>query len=376
MLRHILLSLCLIIAPTLSWAFETAAPNAILIDYDTGTVLFEKNADEKAPPSSMTKIMTTYLLFERIKNGDFKTTDTLPVSEKAWRKGGSKMFVQVGDDVAIDDLLHGMLTQSGNDACIVVAEGMSGSEEIFAGNMTERAKEMGATHSNFVNATGWPDQDHYSTCRDLAIIASKTIDEFPKLYEDYYGTVEFTYNNIRQGNRNPLLYESGFVADGLKTGRTDSGGYGLVGSALKDGRRLIMVINGLKSSKERRIAAREMMTWGFNEFKNVKVVSAGDVAVEADVWGGAVESVPLITKEDAVVTIPRKDQKHVQVRMVYDAPLPSPLQQGDEVGYIVVENKGKELKRFPLYTGKAVEQAGFIQRIMNSINYLIWGKSS
>ncbi len=376
MLKQCLLAVVLTFTTPLVWAFETIAPQAILVDADAGTVLFEKDADTPAPPSSMTKIMTTYLVFDRIKSGDYSVSDTMPVSEKAWRKGGSKMFVKVGSDVKLDDLLHGILTQSGNDACIVVAEALGGSEENFSETMTERAKELGAKNSNFINATEWPDEGHVSTPRDLAIIAGRTIKDFPELYRDYYGTTEFTYNNIKQGNRNPLLYESGFEADGLKTGTTDAGGHGLVGSATKDGRRLILVINGLNSTKDRRIAARELMTWGFNDFKNVKVASANQPVEKADVWGGAEDSVPLITKDDVIVTVPRRDVKSVQISMVYDAPLQSPLKKDQEVGYISVKNKGEELKRFPLYTGKEVEQAGFFQRISNSISYLIWGKST
>lgn len=376
MLKQCLLAAVLTFTTPLAWAFETIAPQALLVDADTGSILFEKDADTPAPPSSMTKIMTTYLVFDRIKSGDLSLSDTMPVSEKAWRKGGSKMFVKVGTDVKLDDLLHGILTQSGNDACIVVAESLGGSEESFAETMTKRAIEMGAKNSNFLNATGWPDEGHVSTPRDLAIIAERTIKDFPELYKDYYGTTEFTYNNIKQGNRNPLLYESGFEADGLKTGTTDAGGHGLVGSATKDGRRLILVVNGLKTTKERRTAARELMTWGFNEFKNVKVASAHQPVEKADVWGGAEDTVPLITKEDIVVTVPRRDVKSAEINMVYDAPLASPLQKDQEVGYISVKNKGEELKRFPLYTSKEVEQAGFFQRIANSINYLIWGKNT
>jgi D-alanyl-D-alanine carboxypeptidase (penicillin-binding protein 5/6) len=376
MLKQYLLAIALTLTTPLALAFETIAPQAILVDADTGTVLFEKDADTPAPPSSMTKIMTTYLVFDRIKSGDISLSDTMPVSEKAWRKGGSKMFVKVGTDVKLDDLLHGILTQSGNDACIVVAESLGGSEESFAETMTKRAVEMGAKNSNFLNSTGWPDEGHVSTPRDLAIIAERTVKDFPELYKDYYGTTEFTCNNIKQGNRNPLLYESGFEADGLKTGTTDAGGHGLVGSATKDGRRLILVVNGLKTTKERRTAARELMTWGFNEFKNVKVASANQAVEKADVWGGAEDTVPLITKEDIVVTVPRRDVKSVEISMVYDAPLASPLQKDQEVGYISVKNKGEELKRFPLYTSKEVQQAGFFQRISNSVNYLIWGKNT
>jgi len=376
MMKPFVLAITILFTTPMLWAFESQAPQAYLVDFDTGTVLYEKNADQLMVPSSMTKIMTAYMAFDRINKGEVSPTDTFKVSEKAWRKGGSKMFVKINDEVSLDNLLHGLLTQSGNDACIVVAEGLSGSEETFSEIMTEKAKELGTQNTIFLNATGWPDQGHLSSARDLALIAEKTIRDFPALYQKYYGVKEFTYNKIRQGNRNPLLYESAFEADGLKTGGTEAGGHGVVGSATKNGRRLILVINGLKSPKERVKAARELMIWGFNEFRNVKVFPANTVAEEADTWGGAETKVPLVVKEDVVITIPRQKQKDIQVKLVYEGPIPTPLQKGQEVGYISIASQGQEIKRFPLYAAKSVEKAGFFKRIGHSLHYLIWGKHS
>ena len=356
-------------------AIEVKAPYVYLKDFDTGTVLLEKNPDEKMVPSSMSKIMTAHLVFERLKSGDVKLDDTLHVSQEAWQKGGSKMFVQINSKVSIEDLLYGVAVQSGNDACIVLAEGLGGTEAAFAEEMTRKAHEMGATHSTFVNSSGWPDEGHLTTAKDLAIIAEKTIRDFPKEYAKYYSLKEFTYNNIKQGNRNTLLYKN-MGADGMKTGHSDAGGYGIVASAKQGDRRLILVINGLPTSKDRDQEATALLNWGFNAFKNYKIFGKGDVVEVADVWSGEEKKIALVSGQDIIFTLPRSQRKDLSVKAIYDSPLAAPLKAGDQVGMLEVNVPEKGVQKFPLYAAKDVKMAGFFERISNSIHYLLWGKHS
>lgn len=360
---------------TAAVALDVKAPQVYLKDFDTGEVLFEKNADEKMVPSSMSKIMTAYLVFDRIKTGDIKLSDTLHVSKEAWKMQGSKMFVQVDTKVSVEDLLCGAIVQSGNDACVVLAEGLGGTEAGFAEEMTKKAHEMGAKNSTFLNSTGWPDEGHLTTAKDLSIIAEKTIRDFPDLYAKYYALTEFTYNGIKQGNRNTLLYKD-MGADGMKTGHTDSGGYGIVASAKQGDRRLVLVINGLESSKERDQEATALLNWGFNTFKNYKIFKRGDVVDVADVWSGDQNSVPLVAGQDIVFTVPRSQRNDLQVKVIYDSPIAAPLKAGTEVGTLEVTIPQKGVHKFPLYVGKDVPEAGFFQRISNSVHYLLWGKHS
>jgi D-alanyl-D-alanine carboxypeptidase (penicillin-binding protein 5/6) len=356
-------------------AIETQAPQVYLIDFDTGVVLFEKNADQKMPPSSMTKIMTAHLVFKRLKNGDIKLGDMLFVSEKAWKMGGSKTFVQINSKVSVEDLLTGVIVQSGNDASIVLAEGLAGTETAFAEEMTREAHKDGATDTTFLNATGWPDEGHMSTAKDLALMAERTIRDFPEEYAKYYSLKDFTYNNIKQGNRNTLLYKD-MGADGMKTGHTDAGGYGIVATAKQGDRRLILVVNGLPSSKARDQEATSLLNWGFNHFKNYKIFGKGDVVEVADVWGGNESSVELVSSENIIVTLPRDQRKDLTVKVVYDSPLAAPIKAGDPLGTLEVTIPGKEVRKIPLHAGKDVEQASFFQRINNSIHYLLWGKNA
>lgn len=356
-------------------ALEVQAPQVYMKDFNTGTILFEKNADQQMVPSSMSKIMTAHLVFERLKSGDIKLDDTLYVSKEAWQMGGSKMFVQVESRVNVDDLLHGVIVQSGNDACIVLAEGLGGTEAAFAEEMTRKAHEMGATHSTFVNATGWPDEGHLTTAKDLALIAERTIRDFPQEYEKYYSVKEFSYNNIKQGNRNTLL-NKGMGADGMKTGHTEAGGYGIVASAKQGDRRIILVINGLPTSKARDQEATALLNWGFSAFKNYKIFGKGDVVEVGDVWNGEEESVPLIASQDIILTLPRSQRKDLQAKIIYDSPLAAPLKAGDTVGSLEVTVPEKGVLKTPLYVGKDVKMAGFFQRISCSLHYLLWGKPS
>ena len=250
-------------------AIETPAAQGILYDYETKSVIFEKNADELMSPSSMSKIMTIYYLFKKIKDGEISLDDEFEVSEKAWKKGGSKMFVNLKSKVRVEDLIRGIIVQSGNDACIVVAEGISGSEDVFSEELNELASEIGLENSNFTNSTGWPDKKHLTTVNDLLKLTIRTIEDFPNLYS-YYSEKEFTYNNIKQLNRNPLLFKT-IGSDGLKTGHTSLGGYGLVATVKNKDRRLILVLNGLKSSAQRSKESERLMKIGFRQYTNIKV---------------------------------------------------------------------------------------------------------
>lgn len=356
-------------------AIEVHAPQAYMVDFETGAVLLEKNADQQMVPSSMSKIMTAHLVFERLKSGDTKLDDTLHVSEKAWQMQGSKTFVALNSRVSVEDLLQGVIVQSGNDACIVLAEGLGGTEAAFAEEMTRKAHEMGATHSTFVNVTGWPDEGHLTTAKDLALLAERTIRDFPEEYTKYYGLKEFTYNKIKQGNRNTLL-SKGIGADGMKTGHTEAGGYGIVASAKQNDRRLILVINGLPTSKERDQEATALLNWGFNYFKNYKIFKKGDVVEVADVWSGAEKTVPLVSSQDIILTLPRSQRKDLQVKVIYNSPLAAPLKVGDEVGTLEITVPEKGIQKVPLYAAKDVKMAGLFQRISNSVHYLLWGKHS
>ena len=352
-------------------ALETSAKQAILIDNVTGAVLFEKNADELMEPSSMSKIMTIYMVFERLADGSLKLEETLPVSEKAWRKGGSKMFVKVGDRVSVEDLLRGIIIQSGNDATIVVAEGLAGDEAAFSAEMTDQARAMGMASSTFTTASGWPDEGHRTTARDLALLAKRTIEDFPDFYP-YYAELEFTYNDIRQGNRNPLLYKK-MGADGLKTGHTQEAGYGLTASAIRDGRRLILVINGLESARVRSREAERLIEYGFREYTNHALFDGGETVGAADVWLGAAATVPLVIEAPLVTTLTRKARRKMVVKMVYDGPIPAPIEKGARIATLIVTTPDAEPLEIPLVAGADVAKLGPLRRIGAAIGYLVWG---
>lgn len=357
---------------------ETIARQMVLIDYDTDTVIFEKNADELMPPSSMSKLMTGFMVFEQLAAGKLRMDDMLPVSEKAWRIQGSKMFVPIGGRVKVEDLLRGMIVQSGNDACIVLAEGIAGTEERFAEMMTERAHQLGMKNSTFRNASGWPDPQHMMTARDLAILAKQLIARFPQYYH-FYSEKEFTYGidqvtkkPITQGNRNPLLYKD-IGADGLKTGHTEAAGYGLTVSAKRGDRRLIMVVNGLKSMNERSRESERLLELGFSQFDNYKLFSAGAIVDEADVWLGNAPRIPLVIEKSLALTLPRQNKAGVKVTVNYENPIPAPIVKGTPVAKLVVTNKDATLAEVPLVAGADVQQLGFTGRIGAAVSYLLWG---
>ena len=352
---------------------ETSARQAILLDTTTGAVLFEKNADQPMPPSSMGKIMTVYKVFERLKDGRLSLDDRFVVSEKAWRKQGSKMFVRVNSRVKVEDLIRGIVVQSGNDASIVVAEGLSGSEGAFAEELNRTAKELGMTNSHFVNSSGWPDPEHRTTARDLARLSQATIENFPEYYH-YYAEKAFTYNGIRQGNRNPALYRN-IGSDGLKTGHTEEAGYGLAASAVRDGRRLILVVNGLPSKKARAIESERMFDWGFREFNNYALFKSGETVADAEVWMGAAGSVPLVIGQDVLLTLPRKARRGMKVSVRYDGPLAAPVAEGMPVATLKIEAAGEDPVEYLLITGSDVPRLGMFSRLGAALKFVLWGES-
>jgi serine-type D-Ala-D-Ala carboxypeptidase (penicillin-binding protein 5/6) len=355
-------------------AIETMAHEAILVDVNSGAVLLEKNPDQPMPPASMSKIMTAYMVFGQLRDGKLKLDDTFPVSENAWRKGGcvsegSTMCLKLGERTRVEDLLRGMIVQSGNDACIVLAEGLAGSEEAFAAQMNKKAKEIGLQGSSFRNSNGLPEAGHVMTARDLAILAKRTIEDFPEYYH-YYSEKEFTWNGIKQGNRNPLLYKT-FGADGLKTGHTKDAGYGLTASAKQNDRRIILVVTGLPNMKVRGEESERLIDYAFREFEDVTLVKAGDTLSTAEVWLGDEDTVPLQALYDLVVTVPRRAAADLKATVVYDGPVPAPIHKGDVVAKLSISAPGIPPLETPLAAGADVERRGPIGRAFAALGSLI-----
>lgn len=357
---------------SLSQSLETKARHALMIDMETNTVIFEKAADVPMPPASMSKLMTIYMIFEKLKAGKLNLKDRFIVSEKAWRKGGSKMFVRVNRRVTVENLLRGIIVQSGNDACIVIAEGLAGSEEAFADEMNNKAAEIGLKNSQFKNATGWPAKGHYMSARDLAILSTKLIKEFPDYYP-MFAEKNFRYSKIKQGNRNPLLYRRG-GADGLKTGHTEASGYGLTASARRQGRRLLLVVNGLNSSRERASEATRVLDWGFQATKIYRLFKNGEPVGEADTWLGKEGKVPLVVDKNITITMPRLARANMKVKLIFNNPIPAPVSKGTVVGRVLIKAPGIEDIQIPVKTALHVEELGLFGRINAAIKYLLYGK--
>ena len=332
---------------------ETSAEYAIIMDSRSGKVLFEKNADELVAPASMSKIMTMLMVFERLKLGRLKLTDTFTISEDAWRRGGapsrsSTMYAEVGSKIALLDLIKGVIVHSGNDAAIAIAEGIGGTEDGFADDMTRRARELGLQKSTFKNATGLPAEGHLSTMRELASLTRYLIEVFPEYYK-YYAQREFTWNNISQKNRNPLLgnYRG---ADGVKTGYIKEAGYGLIGSAEREGRRLIVVASGMQSKKDRGVEVERLLDYGFRKFRPVRLFSAGDTVGQARVWGGEEPSVKLVARSDITTLLSDEERANAEVELVYTGPLKAPIRAGDAIGIVRILSDGKLVYKAPIYT--------------------------
>lgn len=349
----------------------TAAKQAIVVDYDTGAVLYEKEADMRMPTSSMSKVITMYLVFEALKDGRLASDASLPVSEKAWRMEGSKMFVEVGKNVPVEQLIQGVIVQSGNDATVVLAEGLAGTEESFADALNAKAAALGMKNSHFTNASGWPDPDHYSTARDLATLAAHTIRDFPDYYH-YFAELEYTYNNIKQHNRNPLLAQN-IGADGLKTGHTEDGGYGLMGSGTQGGRRVILVLNGLPDEKARAQESRRLLEWGLRSFENVKLFSQGEAVETAPVVMGKAAQVPLAVEKDIAVTLPIALRNDLKVELVYDGPLIAPVAKGQAAGKLIVTVPRGQTLEVPLVAGEDVPALGPVAGLLAKAKLIFGG---
>ena len=354
-------------------AIETPAAQGILYDYETKAVIFEKNADELMSPSSMSKIMTIYYLFKKIKDGEISLDDEFEVSKKAWKKGGSKMFVNLKSKVRVEDLIRGIIVQSGNDACIVVAEGISGSEELFSEELNELASEIGLENSNFTNSTGWPDKKHLMTVNDLLKLTIRTIEDFPDLYR-YYSEKEFTYNNIKQLNRNPLLFKT-LDSDGLKTGRTSLGGFGLVATTKKKERRLILVLNGLKSSAQRSKESERLMKIGFNQYKNIKVAEREKEFGEIPIWSGKKKKVSFYTKDEIFITVPKSSRKKINFKIRYQSPLVAPVERDQHVADFLIKKNNKTIKSYKLYAKDKINKSNFFSRMILNFKFLLFGES-
>lgn len=358
--------------PAYAEGFDTLAKQAIVLDVNSGQVLYEKDADTKMPTASMSKVMTAYVISDALAKGEIQKDTMMPVSEKAWKIQGSKMFVELGNRIPVWDLLHGVVIQSGNDACIVLAEGLSGSEEAFVQRMNVVAKEIGMENSHFNNASGWPDPDHYSTPRDLSTLAYAYMTKFPEEYA-LNKIIDYTYHGIKQGNRNPLLYVPGLGADGVKTGHTEEAGYGLIGSAEQNGRRVIIVLSGMKSMDERAKESERVMRWAFTEFTGTTFFKTGDVVTEADVWQGKAAKVPLTVKEDVGFLMQRSSVPGLVVKAKFSAPIAAPIKAGQEVGELEITAPGAPVKSVPLVAAADVEDLNPIQRLVFTIKYLING---
>jgi D-alanyl-D-alanine carboxypeptidase (penicillin-binding protein 5/6) len=349
---------------------DTSAQWAFITDFNTGAVLLDKQADTQMPPSSMTKLMTAYIVYSKLKSGALHLDQTLPVSEHAWRTQGSKMFVELNGQIRVEDLIRGMIIQSGNDACIVLAEGIAGSEDQFVALMNAEARRMGLTNSFFRNCTGWPDPQHHMSCRDIATLAKNIIKDFPEYYH-FDSEKTFTYHGIIQYNRNPLVQRG--LADGLKTGHTDAGGYGVVGSADHGGRRIILVLNGMPTSKDRVEESIRLMSWGFANFEDVTLFSGNDIIENAPVYLGTRPTVPLVAGEALTLTMPRSWRQTAHIAINYDSPIPAPIRAGDVLGKLTVTGQGVPQTEVKLLAGDSVPRLGIAGRAVAALTHLVTG---
>ena len=349
---------------------DSAAKWAYVQDFNTGAVLLDKLSDEPMPPSSMTKLMTMYLVYEQLKKGQIKLTDTVTVSARAAAMGGSRMFLDVGKPVVVEDLIRGVIVQSGNDAATVLAELVGGTQERFVDMMNAKAKELGLAHSTFRNPTGWPDPEQFMSCRDIATLARDIIIGFPEYYK-YESERSFKYNNIEQENRHPMVQAG--TADGLKTGHTDAGGFGLVASSLRDGRRVVMVLNGMKSMHERAIESERIMNWSFANFENVTLFAENEVIDNAPVWLGRDKTVPLVGGRDLVVTLPKSWRRTASIKISYAAPITAPIVKGQPVGVLLLRGQGVPAMDVNLLAGVDVPRLSLPMRSLAVVSHYVSG---
>ena len=343
---------------------DTLASNVYLVDYDTGTVLASKAADDKMYPSSMTKMMTLYMVFDKLKQGTLALSNQFTVSQNAWKTGGSRMFLDLNEQASLEDLIRGIAIQSGNDACVTIAEGLAGSEASFATQMNDSAKKLGMKATNFVNSHGLPSPEHTTTVHDLATLAIALIRDFPQYYH-FLSEREFTHHNIHQFNRNLLLGNASLHVDGLKTGHTNAAGYGITLSA-KDpvtGRRLVLVINGLNSEADRAAEGERLLSWGFHNFDDVTAFKAGQTVVNAKVWAGHELEVPLVTASDVLMTLPKIGRESVKASASYTGPLIAPVEKGKQYGVLTITLPSGAKKEVPLAASASVEKLSFFGRV-------------
>jgi D-alanyl-D-alanine carboxypeptidase (penicillin-binding protein 5/6) len=358
-------------------AFDTKAKHAILMNADADLVFYEKDADTLMPPASMSKLMTLAVVFRELKAGHIKLDDQFKVSEHAWREGGapsgsSAMFAPLNSTVSVEDLIRGVTVQSGNDACIILAEGISGSEDAFVKEMNKYAKEIGLTKSHFENSTGLPADGHVMTARELALLADYLIKNYPEYYH-YFGEKEFQFGKWRFTNRNPLVFED-LGVDGLKTGYIEEAGYRLVASAVRDNQRVIMVVSGLNTKKEREEEPRKLLEWGFKSFKPYRLFDQGEKVSDALVWGGTRHYVPLVGNENIDIILPFNTSGQVTAQIVYDGPIKAPIRKGDQVATLrVTAADTKATNDIPLYAGEDVGQSNFAMRGLDSLFVLAFG---
>lgn len=352
-------------------AIETNAKQAVVADATTGTVIYAKNAYDPMFPASMTKMMTAHIIFEMLAKGKIKLEDTFPVSEAAWRMGGSKMFVHIDDHVSVHDLIRGIVIQSGNDACLVMAEGLAGSEAHFADLMNDAAKQIGMAQTHYKNSTGWPDPEHVTSPYDLFLLAKDTINKYPEYYK-LYGEKDFTYNNIHQPNRNLLLNRNVGV-DGLKTGHTEISGYGITVSGVnpKDGRRIIVVVNGLKSDIERANEAERLLLFAYHSFENRVLWKKGEEVAKANVWFGKSASVSLASTEDVLFTLPRGDKMPIKLTVTYKGPVPAPIKAGTPIANLEIIAGESKPRNVALVAAETVEKLSPAERIFPALQYYL-----
>ena len=362
-----------------AYSFDIKAPSVILQDFLSGEILYEKDADREIYPASMTKIMTSIIAFEMLKNNEISLDDKFLVSEKAWKlstAGYSSMFIMVGDQVSVENLLRGIIVASGNDACIALAEGIAGSEEEFALIMTSKAKEIGMENTNFSNSSGINDPDNYSTLKDILIMSNYLIQNFPNYYR-YFNEKEFTWDRtggdpITQGNRNPLLYKN-IGADGIKTGYLAVEKYSLASSVERNGRRLVAVSSGFKTKKDRSKESMKLHMWGFTNFDTIKISQNKESISEFDVWLGKQTKVNGYVKDDIYKTIKKGRKKDLKVMVEYDGPIKAPISKDQEIGLLKIYYKNELIDERKIFSINEVKKVNLFSRIAKSINYLIWG---
>ena len=369
-LIHIAVFLLMLTPASIAAYIDTDAEVAVVIDGHTGKVLFSKDKDKKTYPASMTKVMTTLIIFEKLANETLSLDDKFLVSEKAWReREGSSMFVEVDKEIRVEDLLRGIIVQSGNDACIVVAENIAGTEESFAKMMTQKAKEIGMKNTNFTNSTGMYDKDNYSTVYDIALLSMHLINEYPQYYH-LFAETEFEWSGIKQNNRNSLLYKNMGV-DGLKTGHLSKSGYGLAASAVDQNRRVISVVNGFESTQKRTQGSSRLITWAFREFTNLKLFEKEDIVGQVEISGASSKESDVSTGVEIIITVPKSKRDGLTTNIVVDDNISAPLNAGDKVGYLEISVPGEENQTYELYATNEIDRSNIFVRFFNYLINLI-----